>query len=164
MLIKFLPCSSRLTVNVYAAPLVLAGHLVNELHPPGQLVLAGRAEDVGGGQLEEVHAHLCPGLGLMTEQGQLVVLVHADHPLDVLLLDHLLGVLRPEGEGTEDNLVVDPVPPPSAGDPLHGNIVGQRWEKGHASEHWTDKVVENTFQVNHLKPCSLYLLVALCLV
>ena len=52
-----------------------------------QLLLAGRLEDVRGGELEELDSEAGPLLGPVGDQEELVALVHRDHALDVLLLD-----------------------------------------------------------------------------
>ena len=59
----------------------------SSLHSSEELLLAGRLEDVRGGELEELDSEAGPLLGAVGDQEELVALVHRHHALDVLLLD-----------------------------------------------------------------------------
>ena len=50
-------------------------------------------KNIDCGQLQKVDAEILPAGLLVGEEGQLVVLVHGDHPADILLADHLYALV-----------------------------------------------------------------------
>jgi len=127
--------SSSASFTVDVNRIARGRHLVNKIHSSLQFLLIWRLKNVGGGKLEELDAQFVPALGLVGEEGELVVLVHGHYATDPLRLDHLFCIVRSEWHCPQYNRLIYPIVPSPGTDSLHGHVVGESGQEGEAGKH-----------------------------